>query len=296
MIAITGATGQTGSKIAHLLLNRGKDIRVLGRSESKLLPFKERKAEIAVGDQADLLFLTKAFDGCDAVYLLIPPKMDAPDVRSYYNTLGDISVEALRISGVKKVVFLSSLGEELTEETGPVIGLHDVEEKLKSLARVDIAILHPGYFMENILSNVLLIKNQHINGNSISPDAPVAMIATKDIAEKAAELLATLSFTGHTIIELFGDRLSYSDLTRYIGEAIGTPDLPYIQFSKSDAIVGMTGMRLSESMAKLFVELASAIENGLIHPLHIDPLKPNTPTTFKMFAHDVFKPVFQQAK
>jgi len=41
MIAITGATGQTGSKIADLLLDAGKKIRVLGRSEENLRHFKE---------------------------------------------------------------------------------------------------------------------------------------------------------------------------------------------------------------------------------------------------------------
>jgi uncharacterized protein YbjT (DUF2867 family) len=295
MIAITGATGQTGSKIANLLLDKGKKIRVVGRSGDKLSSLKDRGAELAVGDQGDVDFLTRTFSGCEAVYLLIPPKMDIADLRVHYNTMGDIAVEAIRKSGVKKIVFLSSLGAELAAGTGPVVGLHDVEAKLGKLTQVDVIILRPGYFMENLLRNVSLIKNQHINGNTTPPDAPVAMIATRDIAMKAAELLATPLFSGHTVIDLFGDRISYKEATKHIGTVIGFPELPYVQFSDADAIKGMAGMGMSENLARLFVELSSSIGKGLVHPTQIDPLKPNTSTSFKTFAKEVLGPVFKNA-
>jgi uncharacterized protein YbjT (DUF2867 family) len=295
MIAITGATGQTGSKIANLLLEKGKKIRVIGRSAEKLGWLKEKGAEVVVGDQGDVSFLTKAFSGSDAVYLLIPPKMDAPSVRDHYKELGDVAVEAIRKSGVQKVVFLSSLGAELDSGSGPIVGLHDVEAKLGKLKNVDVAILRAGYFMENTLMTASMIKSQHINGNATPPDAPVAMIATKDIAKKAAELLSIPSFTGQTIIDLFGDRISYREATRHIGKAIGSPDLPYVQFSDIDALNGMTGMGLSEDLARSFVELSAAIGKGLIQPTRIDPLTPNTSTTFKEFVRDIYEPAFKQA-
>jgi uncharacterized protein YbjT (DUF2867 family) len=295
MIAITGATGQTGSKIANLLLEKGKMIRVISRTENNVLPLHIRGAEMAIGDQADVAFLTKAFSGCRVVYLLIPPKMDTQDFRSYYNTMGDVAVEAIRASGVKKVVFLSSLGAELEAGTGPVVGLHDVEAKLEKLTQVDMVILRPGYFMENTLRNASLIKKQRINGNTNSPDIPVTMIATRDIAKKAAELLETSSFTGHTVVELFGDRISYKEATRLIGEAIGFPALPYVRFDEEDAVNSMMSMGVSENMARSFIKLSRAIEKGEIHPLYIDPLKPNTSTSYKDFVNEVFKPVYHKA-
>ena len=295
MITITGATGHTGSKIANILLNRGKKICVVGRSGEKLKSFKERGAELAIGDQSDLQFLTKAFSGSDAVYLLVPPKMDTPDIRNYYNKIGDVAVEAILKSGVKKVVFLSSLGAELPSGTGPVIGLHDVEAKLDKLTQIDLVILRPAYFMENTIGNASLIKKQHINGNTLPPDTPVSMIATRDIANKAAELLSTLSFSGHTIIDLFGDRISSREVTRQIGEVIGMPDLPYVQFTESDAVKGFTSMGSSENLARSFVEMNNAIGKGLVHPTQIDPLKPNTETSFKEFVRIEFEPVYKKA-
>jgi uncharacterized protein YbjT (DUF2867 family) len=295
MIAITGATGKTGSKTAELLLNKGIKVRVIGRSGEKLKPFREKGAAIDVGDQGDPLFLTGAFSGCDAAYLLIPPKMDTPDFREYYNRLGDSAMEAIRESGLKKLVFLSSLGADLNAGTGPVLGLHDVELKLQKLTQTDVAVLRPGYFMENFLGNVPLIRDNGINGATLPPDTFVTMIATADIAKKAAELLETRSFTGHTIVELFGDRLTYKELTGLIGAAIGIPELSYVQFTDADVVKSLLKTGMSENLANSFVELASAIGKGMVRPALIDPLKPNTGTSFRKFAEETFKPVFKKS-
>lgn len=292
MITITGASGNTGSKIANLLLDNGAQVRVIGRSEDHLRSLKDRGAEIMVGDQSDKEFLIKAFSGSDGAYLIIPPKLDAEDVRAYYNQLGDIAVEAIKRSGLKKLVFLSSLGAEQDFGTGPVLGLHDVEKKLEELSDVDIVILRPGYFMENTLWNIQLIKNEHINGGSASPDAQYYMIATKDIAAKASEFLVDPSFTGHSVVDLFGQKLSYNDVTHIIGAKIGEPDLPYVQFPDEDAIKGLKDMGLSDSLAKSFVDLSHAIGEGKVTVTHGNPEEPTSPTSYRQFVEEVFFPAF----
>lgn len=292
MVAITGASGNTGSKLAKKLLLMGEKVRVIGRSEKNLKSLKEKGAEVWVGDQSDVAFLTKAFTGCDVAYLLIPPKFDAENVRAYYNHMGDLAIEAVKKSGLKKLVFLSSLGAEQEYGTGPVIGLHDVELKLKALKNVDIVFLRPGYFMENTLGNVQLIKSQHINGNPTRPDAPVYMIATKDIAEKAAEILHKRNFTGHSVVDLYGQKISYAEATRIIGERIGEPQLPYIQFPDKQALEALEQMGLSESVASSFVELAQAINEGRVHVTQLKTDTPTSPTTYNQFVEEVFYPAY----
>ena len=295
MIVVTGATGKTGSIITDMLLEKGQKVRAIGRSSERLKRFRDKGAEIAVGDQSDPVFLARAFSNADSAYLLIPPKFDVLDIRVFYNVMGDAAVAAIKDSGVKKVVLLSSLGAELEFGTGPVIGLHDVEEKLKWLIGVDTAILRPGYFMENVLGTIPLIKNQRINGGSMVPNAPVAMIATRDIAGEAIKLLTGKAFLGVSIIDLFGDRLTYWEATRLIGKAIGIPDLPYVQFSDEDAVAAFRKMGLSENVALSYVELSRAISEGKVKPTQIDPEKPNTPTKFNQFAEEVFRPAYKMA-
>lgn len=293
MVTITGASGKTGSKTARLLLARGEKVRVVGRSAANLGALAQSGAQVCLGDQTDRAFLTDAFRGADAVYALIPPRMDVADVRAYYNELGDVLVSAIRDSGVRKVVFLSSLGAERTADTGPVLGLHDVEAKLSTLKSVDIVMLRPGYFMENTLWNIGMIKGQGINGNPTAPDAPVYMVATRDIATKAADLLHARAFTGHTTVDIYGHRLTYREATSAIGAGIGKPDLPYVQFGEADAVAGMMGMGLSRSVAESYVDLARGLTKGEVRPTAGDSARPNVPTTFDTFVAEEFVPAYR---
>jgi uncharacterized protein YbjT (DUF2867 family) len=218
--------------------------------------------------------------------------MDSTDIRAYYNTLGDAAITAIRKSGIRKIVFLSSLGAEKDSGTGPVLGLHDVERKLEMMKTTDIVFLRAGYFMENTLMNIPLIKAQRNTGNHIAPNAPVITVATKDIASRAADALSSRSFTGHTYIEVFGQKISYREMTKIIGAKIGFPGLTYIQFSEKDAVAGMTGMGLSLNIAEAFVELAKGINSGNISTTVENPDKPTAPTGFSKFVDEVFYPAY----
>lgn len=295
MVTILGASGKTGMKAAEILLAEGEKIRCVGRSLEHLLPLIEKGAEAFIGDQADARFLTGAFMEARAAYVLIPPKIDADDVRNYYNTMGQALVKSVKRSGLRKIVFLSSLGADRDSDTGPVLGLHDAEKALDALANVDMVFLRAGYFFENTLMNVSFIKNNRINVNPIDPDAPILMVASKDIGEKAAELLAKRGFSGHTIVEFFGERISYRGVTKIIGDKIGVPYMPCIQAPDQYAIQNMTALGLSLNMAESFVELAHGISLGAVTTTKLDPAKPNAPTKFKDFVDEVFYPLYRKA-
>jgi len=296
MIAITGATGKTGSVVADILLYKGEKVRVVGRSVERLKRYQLKGAEIAAGDQGDIDFFTEALHGIEALYLLIPPKFDTDDFRAYYNYIGDAAVTAIRKSGVKKVVFLSSLGADRPEGTGPVIGLHDVEKKLIQLSDLDVVFLRSGYFMENTLGNMDIIRSQSINTGSMPADVPVLMAATSDIGAKAAELLLTRSFTGYAITEIIGDCISSKEMTSILAEVLGIPSLEYIQVSDSEAEAEFTGMGMSQSVAHSYIELMHAIADGIVTTTQTDPGTLTAPTHFAKFAENVFKPSFEASK
>lgn len=288
MIVITGATGNTGSKIVARLLERGEAVRAVGRSKEKIRSLWGDNVDAAVGDQGDPGFLAGAFRDADAVYLLIPPRMDTDNVRAYYNRYGETAVTALRDNNVKKVVFLSSLGAELPAGTGPVLGLHDVEEKLNRLD-ADVVMLRAGYFMENTLMNVPLIRDKKMNGNSIDGQAPIHLIATADIADRAAALLAERKFTGHTVLDLYGDRITFTEITRQLGLALGLENVPYVQVAAEDSIKSLVNFGVSHNMANSFVEMGNAISRGLVKPTTPGLREPNTPTRFTAFARAAVK-------
>jgi uncharacterized protein YbjT (DUF2867 family) len=203
--------------------------------------------------------LANAFRGADAVYTLLPTDQRSPDYRAGQDRQGEAIVKAIRESGVRYVVALSSVGAELSEGTGPIAGLHAQEERLKKIAGINVLLLRPVSFFENFYTSLALIKQEGINGDSVEAELALAMVATRDIADAATKALKARDWQGVVMRELLGPRdISYSEATQILGERIGKPDLQYVQFSYDDQSKALVQAGLSESFANLYVEMTRA--------------------------------------
>jgi uncharacterized protein YbjT (DUF2867 family) len=288
MITVMGATGHTGKKIAEILLKAGEKVRALGRSESKLAELKRSGAEALIGDVTNAAFLAKTFGGADAVYTLLPTDRRAPDYRAAQDQQGEAIVKAIRESGVRYVVFLSSLGGELSEGTGPIVGLHAQEERLKRLKETNVLLLRAVSFYENFYEALGLIKHQGINGDTVAPDRAIPMVATRDVADVAAKALRGRDWKGVAVRELLGPRdITYVEVTRILGERIGKPDLKYVRFSEPDMIKALVQGGVSESFARLYVAMTRAFNEDTIKPRKGRTPENTTPTQFEDFAAEL---------
>lgn len=283
-----GATGNTGQKIATALLRTGEKVRVLGRSECKLEELKKLGAEVLIGDMTQAAFLTKAFRDSDAVYTLLPADRRPLNYRAEQDRQGEATVQAIRESGVRHIVFLSSLGAELSKGTGLIAGLHAQEERLMQLSDTNILLLRPVSFYENSYNSLGLIKHQGINGDSVAPDLAIPMVATCDIANVAAKALAAQDWEGVVVRELLGPRdLTYVEATRILREHIGKPELQYVQFSYADTARALMEGGLSESFARLYVAMIQAFNEGIVQPQDGRTPENTTPTRFEDFAGEL---------
>ena len=296
MIAVMGATGNTGRMVSERLLEAGSEVRALGRSTERLAGLVANGAEAAVGEAADVGYLTGAFRGADAVYTLIPPNLQAEDYSAFQDQVGEAIVGAIKESGVGHVVFLSSIGADQPAGTGPIAGLHRQEGRLRSLEGVDVLSLRPGFFFENHFETLGLIKHQGINGSAIAPDTVLPMIATRDIAAAASEALIARDFSGFSVRELLGPRdLTMAEANGIIGDAIGNPDLTYVQFPYEDFEASLAQMGLPANIAALYTEMARAFNAGKVRTLEGRSEANTTPTSFETFAAEVLAPAYQEA-
>lgn len=296
MYAITGATGNTGKRIAEALMAKGERVRVVGRSKEKLKDLAERGAEPFVASLDDAGAMTRAFTGVKAVYAMIPPSYAEPDFRGYQNRVGQVLADAVSAARVSHVVNLSSIGAHLSQGGGPINGLYDQEQRLNRLGGVHILHLRPTFFMENFFFNVGLVKQAGINGTPLRADLAIPMIATPDIAEVATRRLLALDFSGKTTQELLGPRnMTMTEATRILGQAIGKPDLPYVQFPYEDAEKAMVGMGLSLDVARAFNQMYLAFNEGIIRPTEPRSATNTTPTSFESFAKTFAKVYAVQA-
>ena len=287
MITVMGATGQTGSKIARALLAAGEKVRALGRSREKLAALAADGAEARAGDTADAGFLTEAFRGAEAVYTLLPTDRRAPDYAARQREEGLAIVEAIRAAGVRRVVALSSLGAEVPAGTGVIAGLHEQEERLRALEGVDLLLVRPVSFFENYFDQLELVRSQGIVADSVAPDLAIPMVATRDVADVAARALATGDWHGVAVRELLGPRdLAPVEAARILGERIGKPELPYVALGYEEMAGALVEAGLSESFARLYVEMTRAFNEGRVGPLAGRTPENTTPTRFEDFADE----------
>ena len=293
MYVILGATGNTGSVVARKLLDRGKKVRAIGRDNKRLAPLVSRGAEAFAADVLDTDALSRAFAGAQGVYVLIPPDMSSPDFRAYQDRVTGSIAKALEKGGVAHAVTLSSVGADKADKTGPVAGLHKMELQLAQVRGLNALHLRAGYFMENTLAQIGILRSFGMMAGPLRPDLPLPMIATKDIGAVAAEALLQLDFTGQQTQELLGARdVTYAEAAEIVGFAIGKPGLAYVQLPDEQVIQAMTGMGISRSIAQLLCEMSTALNNGYMKALEPRSEKNTTPTTFETFVQEVFSPAY----
>jgi uncharacterized protein YbjT (DUF2867 family) len=293
---VIGATGNVGSVIAEALLADGRSVRVVGRDAARLKRFTERGAEAAAGSIDDPGFTRSAIAGASAVFVMVPPNID-PGYRAFQLRAAAALEGAIDAARPAHAMTLSSVGADVPEGTGPVAGLHDLERRLDAMPGLSVLHLRPTYYFENHLEAVGMVKAAGFLGSPLAADLNMGQIATRDIGELAARRMLALDWSGREVHELHGERdLTMPEVTAAIGKAIGKPDLRYVAFSYADALQGMIEAGLPEDAASLFVELARALNEGVLRPSQPRSPATTTPTSIEWFAENVFAPAFREAR
>jgi uncharacterized protein YbjT (DUF2867 family) len=236
-----------------------------------------------VGSLEDEAVARAAVAGASALFALLPPKYDAPDVRALQRKLAENLAAAVEADRVPRVLLLSSVGAQAPSGTGPIAGLHAAEKRFERTGAAFLA-LRPAFFMENHLHSIGLVKSAGILGSALEADLAFPMIATRDIAAAAAEELLQ-GFQGSAVRELFGPRdYSMKEAASILGRAIGRPDLPYVRFSYEDAEKAMRQAGMSADVAGKYVEMYQAFNEGRVTATQPRSARSDTPTTLEEFA------------
>ena len=294
MYVVMGATGNTGSIVAKTLLGLNQKVRAIGRSADRLETLAAEGAEPFVCDVNDTAALTKAFSGAKAVYAMVPPSLTSQDYRGDQDRVTNAIAAAVEQAGVEYVVSLSSVGADKAKGTGPVAGLHYLEQRLNRIPGLNALHLRPGYFMENTLAQIGIIQTMEMTAGPLRPDQALPMIATRDIGAAAAQALLGLDFRDKRTSELLGQRdLSYAEAATIIGNGIGKPDLKYVQLPDEQVRGAFLQMGLSANVADLILEMSSALNSGYMKPLEERTAENTTPTSFESFVAEEFVPVYR---
>ncbi|HVC09792.1 MAG TPA: NmrA family NAD(P)-binding protein [Elusimicrobiota bacterium] len=264
MFVISGATGHVGSAAAKELLAKKQPVKVVVRDAAKAEALTKRGAQAAVGSLDDSAFLASALKGAAGFFAMIPPNYAAPDLYAAQTKTADSIAAAVKASGVPHVVMLSSVGADLPSGTGPIRGLHYLENALRETGAILTAI-RACYFQENVANVLAPARQAGIFPNmTASADYAFPMIATKDIGALAAASLLNKPAKSE-VVDLEGPSYSNRQAARLLGQALGK-ELKVVDVPAAGRVQAMMQGGLPEHLAKVFAEMYEGFEKGLIKP------------------------------
>jgi uncharacterized protein YbjT (DUF2867 family) len=269
-IIVTGSLGNISKPLATELVQKGHSVTVISSKAERQEEIENLGAKAAIGSIEDVDFLIQTFKGADIVYCMETHDKNAffdhdIDLVAIITQIGENYKKAIEVSGVKKVVHLSSIGAH-TDKGNGILRFHYNVEKILNQLPNDVAVkfMRPtGFytnlfrFMESIKTNGVIVSNY--GGNKKEP-----WVSPLDIATAIAEEIE-LPFEGRKIRYLASEEISPNEIARVLGEAIGNPDLKWQVIPDEQLLNGMIAAGMNKDIAKGFVEMQAAQGSGLLY-------------------------------
>ena len=247
-------------------MQHGHAVKVISSDPERQKNIEVLGATAAIGSVEDADFLKDVFIGTDAVYTMVPPHDffdQSHNLLERYQRIGNNFSQAIRQSGVKRVVHLSSVGAHLDQGTGIVLGHHAVESIMNDLPP-DIAItfMRPTAFYYNLYSFIGSIKSSGMIASNYGANDMVAWVSPTDIANAIAEELVTPQ-VGRKVRYVTSEELTCNDVAAILGAAIGKPDLKWVLIPDAQLQSGMEAFGMNRQLARGLVEMQTGMHSGV---------------------------------
>ncbi|MEN2413532.1 SDR family oxidoreductase [Flavobacterium mesophilum] len=265
-IIITGSLGNISKPLTQELVQKGHSVTVIASSTERQSEIELLGASVAIGSVNDAAFLTKTFTGADAVYCMIPranyfdPNLD---LDAFTRQIGDNYAEAITKSGLKRVVFLSSIGAHLKENSGIIQRYNEIEAVLNQLSDVAITFMRPTSFYYNLLPYAFMIKSLGSINANYGADKTIPWVSPNDIAEAIADEITT-PLDGKKVRYVASEELTGDETALILGKAIGIPDLKWNLISDEETLQGLVAAGMQPKIAQGLVEMYAALYNGTL--------------------------------
>ncbi|MDC0713291.1 NmrA family NAD(P)-binding protein [Stigmatella sp. ncwal1] len=287
-IVINTPNGTIGRGLAEKLLAAGKSLTVISRSPDKVAVLAKRGARVVEGSIDEQPVLERALAGAEALFWLTPPAA-RPDYHAWAVQAARAAAQSVKAHGVGRVVVLSSVGAQSGPGTGPVGVMKEVEAAFLAVSP-NVTVMRPGFFMENLLRNLDTIAKAGAIFQPFPAAKRVPMVASEDIAAKAAEVFLDAAWKGHRYLGVHGPQdLSHLEVAEILSRELGQP-VRYTEVTLEQARQGMLGAGMPGFLADLLLEMYQAIPEGRMDAAEPRTAETTTPTTLAHFAQEVLRP------
>jgi len=291
-LVITGSLGHISKPLAEELVKKGHAVTVISSNPDKQKDIEAIGANAAIGSIDDVIFLTRTFANADAVYTMMPPFkfQENPnlDARDEARRLTGNYAAAIRQSGVKRVVHLSSIGAHRDKGNG-LLAFHFVAEQVLQQLPADVAVtcMRPVGFYYNLYQFMDIIKGEgFLKGfigvfmtlryyglmglltgkkglivSNYGGDDKMPWVSPIDIAAAIAEEI-TAPLTGHKVRYVASEELTCHQIANMLGLAIGKPYLKWVRISDKQMLDALIKFKVPVRLANDIVEMNASMRNG----------------------------------
>jgi len=292
-IVINTPTSNIGRALAARLLDAGERITVLSRDKKKVDELLRRGARVVEGSFEEPALLAEALEGAEALFWLTPPPARS-DYYAWANKCAKQAAAAAKKAGVRRAVVISSAGAHTGPGTGAVGPAREMENDFEA-ALPAVVSLRPGIFMENFLLSTDMIAKAGQIFTPLPTGKRWPLVATADIAAKAACWLLDRGWSGHRRVGVHGPKdLSTDEAAAIISSALGEP-VKCVETTIDQARGALTGMGMPDFIVEIIIEMYVAFREGRLD--QAEPRTPDTttPTTLAEFARTTLVPAIHNA-
>ncbi len=287
MIAVVGATGNTGRAVVKELKKLGRDPVCVVRNADKAREVLGADAKIAVAELTDRAALDKALQGADSVFVVTGHN---PQMAEQQNNVLDAALKA----GGKYLVRVSGGRAVAVADSESVVGRshYAIEQKLRE-AGIGWVILRPGLFMQNVLAQAASIKNDSKIVLPFAQDLPLAMTDVRDTGAVGAHILVDPAPHAGKTYEFTGALTTYGEVAEVFSQVLGRT-ISYVGVTPEQAAQAMQARNMPDWLVTHLVTIAKLGAAGAFSTENTKPIRDivkRAPLTTRQFVED-YKALF----
>jgi uncharacterized protein YbjT (DUF2867 family) len=215
-ILVTGATGQQGSALARLLLQRKHKVYALTRNtqSSAAQDLRDKGANIVKGDLDDSGSLERAVKDVQSIFLMGTPFEDGTEGET---RRGKVMADIAKDNSIEHLVYSSVASADKNTGIPHFESKYKVEQHIKDLG-IPYTIIGPTFFMENLLGPGL---EQGQLALPLSPSSILQQSALENIAEFSTLVLESRKpFLGKRI-DIASDEVTGEQAAEILSNVLG---------------------------------------------------------------------------
>lgn len=282
MIAVVGATGNTGRAVVKELIALGENPVCVVRDADKAREVLGADAKTAVAELTDKAALEEALAGVTRVFVVTGhnPAMAEQQINV---------MEAAEKAGAEYLVRVSGGRAVVAADSESVVGRghHAIEEALKK-SPLKWVILRPGLFMQNTFAQAPLIKGEGKMVMAFDKDQPLAFIDVRDTGALGARVLKDPAPHAGKTYEFTGALSSYGKFAEDFSAALGRP-VNYVGVTPEQLGETMTSRGMPDWLVTHMVFIAKIGAQGAFSNENTKPIQDivgRAPITTRQFVED----------